>query len=505
MGLYDYGIYQVIKRNARVLNNKTALISGDQRISHSQFLENVDRLSNGLINLGLKRGDRIGVLAMNSLEYMYLYGAAAKIGAIMLPVNWRLSPQEVEYVISDGTPKVLFVGSEFQPMISPLIAKFSFITNYFALGQAEGDFAAFDGLMEDQRISPEVDAPADDTYVIMHTAAISGKPRGAALSQTGIITNGLQFMYYWCLTEQDCHLCMLPLFHFAALGASMSIMQAGGVNIILPKFDVDLALKHIHEDRVTIFGEFPPILTSLLDRAHEAHYDLSSLRVIFGLDEPDTVKRFEETTNGIFWGAYGQTETSGMVTLAPYFEKPGSSGVPGLVVEVEVVDDDGNFLETGKTGEIAVRGPMVFKGYWNLEDDNKHTFRNGWHHTGDMGSFDSEGYLWYQGRKAEKDLIKPGGENVYPAEIEKVILEHPMVAEVSVIGVPDRQWGEAIKAICVLERGRSISELELIEFVATRIARYKKPKYVAFVSSLPKIDDGLIDRKRVKALYGNPQ
>lgn len=503
MGLYDYGIYQVIKRNAQVLTNKTALISGEQRISHRQFLENVDRLSNGLINLGLKRGDRIGVLALNSLEYMYLYVAVAKIGAIMLPINWRLNPQEVEYVIFDGTPKVLFVGSEFQEMISPLISKFDFIANYFAMDQAKGVFESFGELMEDDKILQELDARADDAYVIIHTAAVSGKPRGATLSQAGFIINGLQFMHYWHLTAQDCHLCMLPLFHFGALGTSLSVMQAGGVNIILPKFDVDLALKHIQEDKGTLFGEFPPMLASLLDRAQKEQYDISSLRIVVGLDQPDTIKRFEEITKGTFWAFYGQTETSGLVTLSPYFEKPGSSGIPVYMAEVEVMGDNGNLLEIGKTGEIAVRGPMVFKGYWNLEDDNKHTFRDGWHHTGDMGSFDSDGYLWYKGRKAEKDLIKPGGENVYPVEVEKVILEHPLIDEVSVIGVPDTQWGEAIKAICVLEKGKTISESELIEFVAARIARFKKPKHVVFVSSLPKTNDGLIDKEKVKAHYGN--
>ena len=503
MGLYDYGIYQVIKRNALVLSERNALISGDIRITHRQFLQNVDRLSNGLINIGLKRGDRIGVLALNSLEYMYLYGAAAKIGAIMLPINWRLNPQEVEYVIFDGTPKVLFVGSEFQEMISLMISKFDFIAHYFAMGQAEGDFAAFGELIEDDRISPELDARADDAYVIIHTAAISGKPRGATLSQRGFIINGLRFMYYWRLTEQDCHLCMLPLFHFGALGTSLSVMQAGGANIILPKFDVDLALKHIQEDKGTLFGEFPPMLISLLDKAQKEHYDISSLRIVVGLDQPETIKRFEEITQGTFWAFYGQTETTGLVTLAPYFEKPGSSGIPGSMAEVEIVDDYGNILETGNTGEIVVRGPMVFKGYWNLEEDNNHTFRDGWHHTGDMGSFDSNGYLWYTGRKAEKDLIKPGGENVYPAEVEKAILEHPLIDEVSVIGVPDTQWGEAIKAMCVLEKGKTISESELIEFVAARIARFKKPKHVVFVSSLPKTNDGLIDKEKVKAHYGN--
>ena len=503
MGLYDYGIYQVIKRNAKIQVNRTALIFGNQRISHRQLLENVDRLSNGLRNCGLKRSDRIGVLSLNSLEYIYLYGAAAKIGAIMLPINWRLNPQEVEYVIFDGSPKVLFVGSEFQPMIHPLTSTFHFIDHYFSMDKAKGIFRNFDELMENGKILPEVGAPVNDPYVIIHTAAVSGKSRGATLSQAGLIINGLQFMRYWHLTEQDRHLCMLPLFHFGALGTSISVMQAGGINIILPKFDVDLALRHIQKDKGTLFGEFPPMLTSLLDKAQKDHSDISSLRNVVGLDQPDTIKRFEEITKGTFWAFYGQTETSGLVTLSPYFEKQGSSGVPVFMAEVVVMDDDGNLLETGKTGEIAVRGPMVFKGYWNREDDNKYTFRDGWHHTGDMGSFDSEGYLWYKGRKSEKDLIKPGGENVYPAEVEKVILEHPLIAEVSVIGVPDTQWGEAIKAICVIEKGKTVSEDELIEFVAARIARFKKPKYVVFVSHLPKTNEGLIDKEKIKTQYGN--
>jgi len=279
-------------------------------------------------------------------------------------------------------------------------------------------------------------------------------------------------------------------------------MHAGGVNIILPKFDPDLALKHIEEDKVTIFGEFPPMLTTLLDRAQDNNRDISSLRVVTGLDHPETVKRFEEMTNATFWAMYGQSETSGFVSFSPYFERPGSAGMPSLMTEMEIVDDSGNVVETGKPGEIVVRGPLVFKGYWNLDKDNEYTFRDGWHHTGDMGRLDADGYLWYVGRKSEKELIKPGGENVYPAEVEKVILEHPVVEEVSVIGVQDQHWGEAIKAVCVLKRGETLKETEMIEFVAARIARYKKPKYVVFVPSLPKTEDGSIDRDKVKAEYG---
>jgi acyl-CoA synthetase (AMP-forming)/AMP-acid ligase II len=307
------------------------------------------------------------------------------------------------------------------------------------------------------------------------------------------------------LTEKDCNLGMLPLFHVGGLSTTLTVMQASGTNIILPKFDADLALRHIQEDKVSLFGEFPPMLTTLLDKAQETNCDLSCLRAVIGLDQPDTVKRFQEVTGGTFWASYGQTETSGLVSLAPYFERPGSAGLPCFMSQVEIMDNYGNIMEPGVTGEIVVRGPMVFNGYWNLDKDNAYLFREGWHHTGDMGSFDTDGYLWYKGRKNEKELIKPGGENVYPAEVEKVILEHPMIEEVSVIGYPDKKWGEAIKAVCVLRKGCILKEEDLIEFVAARIARFKKPKYVVFVSSLPKSEDGAIDREEVKTVYSRAQ
>ena len=183
-------------------------------------------------------------------------------------------------------------------------------------------------------------------------------------------------------------------------------------------------------------------------------------------------------------------------------ERPGSAGKPTPLSRVALFDDLDNEVPVGTPGEICVRSPVVFLGYWGREEDTAYTFRNGWHHTGDIGRFDEDGYLWYVKRKAEKELIKPGGENVYPAEVEKTILEHPDVAEVSVIGVADKQWGEAIKAICVLEPGKSLEPQELIDFVASKIARYKKPKYVVFASNLPKTGDGAIDREKVKAEHG---
>ncbi len=194
-----------------------------------------------------------------------------------------------------------------------------------------------------------------------------------------------------------------------------------------------------------------------------------------------------------------------MATMGRYNDRPGSAGKTISLADVRLVDDHDQPVKIGEIGEITVKGPMVFKGYWGLPEDNAHTFRDGWHHTGDLGRFDSDGFLFYAGRKAEKELIKPGGENVYPAEVEKVILLHPAVAKTVVIGVPDPKWKEGIKAICILKKGQALESKELIGFVGERIASYKKPQYVEFTEEFPLTKDGIPDRAKIKELYGGNQ
>jgi long-chain acyl-CoA synthetase len=219
------------------------------------------------------------------------------------------------------------------------------------------------------------------------------------------------------------------------------------------------------------------------------------------MDSPDTIERFLKNNPGAaFYSLYGQTEVM-PVSGCDVKEKPGSIGRPALMTRVAIFDDSDRELPSGKQGEICVHSPSVFLGYWNLEADTAYTSRNGWHHTGDRGRIDEAGYLYYLGRNPEKELIKPGGENVYPAEVEKVILSHGDVEEVAVIGIPDAQWGEAVLAVCVLKKGRRLKDTELIEFVASRIARYKKPKHVLFVDHLPKKAGGETDREAVKKIY----
>jgi len=224
-----------------------------------------------------------------------------------------------------------------------------------------------------------------------------------------------------------------------------------------------------------------------------------------GLESPEVIEKYQESIGGTFYCMYGQTETSAIATMGRYSDKPGSAGRTIPLGDVRLVDDDDNPVAMGEVGEIAVKGPMVFNEYINLPEDTAHALRGGWQHTGDLGRFDEDGYLWYEGRKAEKELIKPGGENVYPAEVEKVILEHPDVDKTVVFGVPDPKWKEGIKAVCQLKADQPLEAQELIKFVGARIASFKKPQYVEFVSEIPLLEDGDPDRARVKELYGGPQ
>jgi long-chain acyl-CoA synthetase len=248
--------------------------------------------------------------------------------------------------------------------------------------------------------------------------------------------------------------------------------------------------------------EFSPILASILTHHEKTGIDISSLRAVTGLDTPETIEKYQDLTSGTFWSIYGQTETSSLATFGRYNERPGSAGMMLPLSEVRLVDDDDRPVPGGYVGEITVKGPMVFRGYWNLAEETKYTFREGRHHTGDMGRFDENGFLWYAGRKAEKELIKPGGENVYPVEVEKVILQHPAIEKTIVIGVPDPKWKEGIKAVCQLKKGMNLKPKKLIEFVGQRIARYKKPHYVEFVEVLPLLENGTLDRRKIKELFG---
>jgi len=283
---------------------------------------------------------------------------------------------------------------------------------------------------------------------------------------------------------------------------ALKSFQAGALNVNMSKFDAEKAVELIEDKKVSIFFDFSPILASIIAEHEKTGKDIKSLRAVMGLDAPETIEKYQRLTGGTFYTIYGQTETTGLATMGRYNDRPGSAGKTISLGNVRLVDAYDRPVPNGQVGEITLKGPLVFKGYWNLPEDTAYTFREGWHHTGDLGRFDGEGFLWYSGRKAEKELIKPGGENVYPAEVEKVILQHPAVDKVVVFGVPDPKWKEGIKAVCRLKGDERMEPQDLIKFVGGRIASYKKPQYVEFVADMPILEDGSPDREKIKALYG---
>lgn len=537
-----FSVYDMIKRNASLFPDDTAIVDGGNSLTFHEFLVQVNSLASALSGSGVMPRQSVAVLSMNRTEYLVLYGATSAIGAILVPLNWRLSQDELAYILKDSASKILFFDSTQSENAHALKIKSERESSGF-----NGLFVCFDrcdhidsstntinyeelidrGLLSKPQ-STRFLHQSDDIFTLLYTAAVAGKPRGAALSHNNIMASNLQTCLTMNLGKSDTYLNMLPLFHITGMNLSLAVMQMGGKNVIMEKFNPTTALSMIENEKITLMASFPPILATLMDeldkgktiescktkidesgghgKVEQCPYDISSLKNTVGIDSPETILKFMEKTSTRFYILYGQCETSGFVTLGDASECPGSAGRQGCISNMAIVDGNDLILPSGQSGEIAVRGPLVFQGFWrggSAKEDryDTSTIKNGWHHTGDVGHIDSNGYLWFEGRKPEKELIKPGGENVYPAEVEYVIMENPDIEETCVIGVPDPKFGEGVKAVCVRKAGSCLTAKELIDFVGSRIARYKKPGYVEFVQSLPKNSDGSVDRKKVKELY----
>ena len=503
MTLRSFSLFDLYSNNAAQTPHAPATLWPGGRQTFEQLADDAHALSLGLAEFGLRPGDRVAVLAKNTQHFFNLYGAASLLGCVLVLINRRLSSEEISTIVDDTTPRVLVAGEELHQLAEQLVQEHSFLEKSFIIGSQ-----SHHGLPYLYFYRGKVPAPptsGDDPFVIIHTAAVHGRPRGAVLSQHNLILDSLQLAFSLSLDRSDCYLNLLPLFHIMGLNLALAVMFAGGANVIQEQFDPEQAGELIRAHNVTLLGTFPPMLNSLLEAIRSNPERPTSLRQVIGLEQPDMVQAWEQETGSRFWTMYGQTETSGLITFSPYGDRTGSAGRPGQLTSLKIMDEFDRELPRGQAGEIVLRGPLVFLGYWQQEELNAHTFREGWHHTGDLGLLDQDGYLFFKGRKAEKDLIKSGGENVFPVEVEKVILEHPGVDEVCVIGVPDPKFGEGIKAVCVQAHRSALSKEELIAFVGSRIAAYKKPRYVDFVEALPRTETGEIDRAAVKEGYSSQE
>ena len=505
MSVQNFTLYDMVVRNAEAHGDRPALIRQEGSLTFRQFLAQVDALATGLAGLPIATGERVCILAQNDPAYVILYGACAKLGIIAYPMNWRLSAEEIGRVLERAAPRMMIVDDASLQLVADWPTSKPSIPFWYKFGaDPAADFALLSSLYITLDDSERPAVQAHEAFAVISTAAVDVIPRGAILTHANLLASNMQTMACMGLSERDCNLLALPLFHVAALNSALAVMHAGGANVLMSRFDPQLAVRLIDQHGVTWVTSFPPVLSNLLDAAAQAGSRLPSLKHVSGLEGPDAIKRLHERTSAQFWTGFGQTETSGFVTLQRVADHPGSAGKVAPLCRVKLVDDYDREVPVGTPGEIVVQGPIVFQGYYEQPEVTAYTFRGGWHHTGDVGRFDADGYLYYVRRKPEKELIKPGGENVYPAEVESVIMQLPAVSGVCVFGVPDAQWGEAIKAAVEIAPGATLTAEQVIEHVASTIARFKRPKWVVFTEALPKTADGAVDREAVKATWGSP-
>lgn len=475
-------LIDMLAHNAEVHTDRAAVVVDGNPHSHATLYEAVQRQAAALAAAGVRQGDRVLLLAGNRTEVLVLLGAVAWLGAMLVPLNLRLSPAEMVQQSRDATPVLAVVDAE-----CALMWQAAWPDGMPGVLKVELDTATWPSLacagLQTAALVQRQDAPMRGV-LMLYTAAVDGHARGAVLAQSQLTASARQLAAVWSLGVDDRWLGVLPLFHAAGIGLSLALLGAGGTCVLLPRFDPAAAVAAIDEHRVTVCATFAPMLGAMLDAAQTSGAALTSLRICMGLEPASTLERLAVLCPAAqFWSAYGQAEVSSMVCLGLQRERPGAAGRAVAPSQVRVQDATGQPVDTGVEGEIAVCGPTVFIGYWDVTTQRAFKPADPWHRTGDLGRLDTDGWLWFTGRAAHKQLIKTGGENVYPAEVEQVLLEHPAVAEAFVFGLPDERWGEVVHATCAIQPDMQVSASELIGFVEQRLARYKRPQSVAFRSA----------------------
>jgi len=481
-----------LERQAQVNGSHRALSLGEHTLSYAALEQAVTTVAHHLASRGMGVGARIALMADNGIDFILLLLATARCGAIIVPLNVRLSAAEIAYIIADISPQLIVYSAPYEDVIRSLPGERSGAT-----------LCSLDALTLPPSLAlpPYHEADAitlDRPWIIIPTAAVQGEPRGAVLTQYHLLATALQLASLLKLTEEDRHLCLLPLFHIGGIAFFLATLLVGGQTVLRERFHAPAVPNIIIQEGITFFITFPPMLASILEAAQPVTH--ASLRLVGGVDSPETIAQLTATyPQASFINIYGQTECM-PIAGGTFTGTPGVIGPSTLLTHLTIRDEEDRALPPGEVGEICVRSPAVFAHYWQRAEETRYTLRGGWHHTGDLGSLDGEGRLTFKGRKPEKDLIKTGGENVYPQEVESVLRTHEAVREACVFGLPDQQWGEAVCALCVLSPEARVTEEELVAYVAQRIARYKKPRHLFFVASLPRHPQGTIDRQAAKEL-----
>jgi len=490
----------IVRINARHYPNHVAVEQGDLRFTWRELDRRTNQLANGLLKLGLKKGDRIAILSPNTLYYWELFFGLAKSGVIGVPLNIRLHPNELVEYLNYTEPRALVAVPKLMETADRLMAEVPSLVRLVLLPGGTGGLAYEEVLSSGEAEAVPAEIAPDDVYMLCATSGTTGTTKAAMMTHHNAV-QAIQTYLAEGMNVQpgDTLLQVIPMYFNAGGPASMFAFGKAGRGVILEDFTPENFLRAVQAYRVTHTILVPTMLSMIVNHPDVEKYDVSTIKCTTTGGSPlaaSLLRRAREIFGNVFFPQYGMTETysCGLLLARQDQHTDGpehltrrlnSIGKPHVGVDCRVVNADGLDVAwgSGEAGEIILRGPTVFKGYWNLPEETANALRDGWLYTGDVGTVDEEGYVYVVGRK--KDIIITGGINVYSVEVEQVIASHPAVAMVAVIGVPDSQWGEAIKACVVLKPGHTATEDEIRQWCRDRLASYKKPKYVEFMAELP--------------------
>ena len=494
--------------------NHTAVIHGDTRLATKQLLERVYRLGNALLDLGLKKGDRVAVLLNNCHQCVECFSALSCSGLVLVPMNARYSAEEHLYMLEDSGSRAILMGGEFQEVIASILSQAKTVAHTICVtGKPGPRRLSYEELLA--KASPEVpkvELLDEDIVNIRYTAGTTGRPKGVVHNRRSNVIMLYNTLMELDIREGDAVALTGPVTH--ASGSMINPHIARGAKVvILPGFDVKALLETIQRERITTLYLVPTMIVMLLAYPDLSKYDLSSLKTIrYGASpiSPDVLRKAIQVFGNVFIQGYGLTEASMPITLLrkedhildgseKKLKRLSSIGREVQVAYVRIMDDDGKLLPPGEIGEIVIRSEQVMDCYWNNPEASAETLKGGWLHTRDVGYMDEDGYIFLVDRKG--DMIVSGGFNIYPREVEDVLYSHPAVLEAAVFGIPDEKWGEAVKAVISLRQGVSATEEEIIEYCRKHLASYKKPKSVDFIEELPKSPFGKIWRRKLKEPY----
>jgi long-chain acyl-CoA synthetase len=510
------GLGNILRRSAARFPDKIALIFKERKMTYQELDRRVNRLANGLLQMGAQKGDRIAVLLHNCPEFIEIYFACTRSGAIFVPINNLLRETELKKIVEYIRPRFVLVDPDFEGVIRSVAGGRDFTEFMISLNNEPSEpFTSYEALLAKGGPSePEVSTSHDDVMGIFLTSGTTGLPKGAMRTHGQNLINAMTGAMELKLAYDDRALLLFPFYHVTfedqvrhfLMGNTVCIRREG-------RFDPKEVLEILERERITICQFVPTMVNAMLQEKTIESYDLTSLRLIPYAAAPMPVELLRKAMQRFkrqFIHFYGQTETGPMTTvLKPedhimegtdaQVARLASAGRAALDFEVRIVDKAGKDVAVGEVGEIIVRSEAMTIGYWNLPDETAKTIRNGWLYTGDFGRFDEEKYVFIVDRK--NDMIISGGKNIYPREIEEVIYTHEAVLEVAVVGVPDDYWGESVKALVVLKDGMNATENEIIDLCKERLASYKKPKSVEFRHELPKSTTGKVLKRVIRSEY----